>query len=207
MARILAYTSPARGHLFPLVPILDELGRRGHQVALRTLASQVPSMRARGFDAAPISDRDRGDRPRRLARHATRGRRWPARSRIFAQRAEHDAADLSPGDRPGAAGRAAGRHQRLGRRWPPPRRGAARGRRSAPTRCRSARGTCHRSGPGCRRPAARSGGCATGCCARSCSAPLERTMAPPINRVRASSGWRRSTAPTTSSAARRCCST
>lgn len=25
MARVLAYTSPARGHLYPLVPILDEL--------------------------------------------------------------------------------------------------------------------------------------------------------------------------------------
>jgi MGT family glycosyltransferase len=57
MARILAYTSPARGHLFPLTPILDELHRRGHQIALRTLASQVPLMRARGFAAAPISAR------------------------------------------------------------------------------------------------------------------------------------------------------
>ena len=49
--RILAYTSPARGHLFPVTPILDELQRRGHDVALRTLASQVESQRARGFDA------------------------------------------------------------------------------------------------------------------------------------------------------------
>lgn len=55
MARILAYTTPARGHLFPLTPILDELNRRGHQIALRTLASEVPLMRARGFAAAPIS--------------------------------------------------------------------------------------------------------------------------------------------------------
>lgn len=55
MARILAYTSPASGHLFPLTPILDELRRRGHAIALRTLASQVPAMRDRGFDAAPIS--------------------------------------------------------------------------------------------------------------------------------------------------------
>src|SRR5687767_6770792 len=38
MARVLAYTSPARGHLFPLTPILDELRERGHEVALRTLA-------------------------------------------------------------------------------------------------------------------------------------------------------------------------
>jgi len=56
MARILAYTSPARGHLFPLTPILDELRRRGHHITLRTLASQVPLMKTRGFDAAPISE-------------------------------------------------------------------------------------------------------------------------------------------------------
>jgi MGT family glycosyltransferase len=55
MARILAYTSPARGHLYPLVPILDELAGRGHEIAVRTLASQVPLMQARGFAAAPIS--------------------------------------------------------------------------------------------------------------------------------------------------------
>ena len=41
MARILAYTSPARGHLFPLTPILGELRRRGHEIVLRTLACEV----------------------------------------------------------------------------------------------------------------------------------------------------------------------
>ena len=41
MARLLAYTSPARGHLYPIVPILLELQRRGHEIGLRTLASQV----------------------------------------------------------------------------------------------------------------------------------------------------------------------
>jgi hypothetical protein len=57
MARILAYTTPGRGHLFPLTPILEELRRRGHQVVLRTLAAEVAAMRQRGFDAGPISDR------------------------------------------------------------------------------------------------------------------------------------------------------
>ena len=42
MPRILAYTSPAAGHLFPLTPILDKLADRGHQVTVRTLAAQVP---------------------------------------------------------------------------------------------------------------------------------------------------------------------
>ena len=34
MARFLAYTSPATGHLFPLVPGLLELIERGHEVRL-----------------------------------------------------------------------------------------------------------------------------------------------------------------------------
>ena len=57
MARVLAYTSPARGHLYPLVPILDELAGRGHEIAIRTLASQVALMHDRGFAAGPISRR------------------------------------------------------------------------------------------------------------------------------------------------------
>jgi MGT family glycosyltransferase len=94
MARILAYTTPARGHLFPLTPILDELRRRGHQIALRTLASQVPTIRRRGFDAAPISDRIeaithddwRAGNPRAALARAVR---------IFTERANHDAPDLA----------------------------------------------------------------------------------------------------------------
>lgn len=53
--KVLAYTSPARGHLFPTVPILLELQRRGHTVALRTIAAEVPQMRELGFTADPIS--------------------------------------------------------------------------------------------------------------------------------------------------------
>lgn len=93
MARILAYTTPARGHLFPLVPILDQLSRRGHQIALRTLAAEVPSMRARGFDAASISDRIeaiahddwRANNPRAALARVVR---------TLTQRADHDAPDL-----------------------------------------------------------------------------------------------------------------
>jgi len=54
MARYLAYTSPARGHLYPLVETLDALRGRGHDVAVRTLASEVEAMRARGFDAVQL---------------------------------------------------------------------------------------------------------------------------------------------------------
>ena len=54
MARYLVYTSPARGHLYPIVPTLEELRRRGHEVAVRTLASEVELLRGLGFEAAPM---------------------------------------------------------------------------------------------------------------------------------------------------------
>ncbi len=53
--KILAYTSPARGHLYPLVPTLLELRTRGHQVAVRTLASEVDLLGQLGLAASPIS--------------------------------------------------------------------------------------------------------------------------------------------------------
>ena len=54
LSRILAYTSPAHGHLFPLMAILEELRRRGHEVALRTLAGEVAKLRSMGFEAKLI---------------------------------------------------------------------------------------------------------------------------------------------------------
>jgi MGT family glycosyltransferase len=93
MARILAYTSPARGHLFPLTPILDELHRRDHQIALRTLASEVPLMHIRGFAAAPIIEQieaiELGDWRARTPRAALR---LALRSNVA--RAVYDAPDL-----------------------------------------------------------------------------------------------------------------
>ncbi len=53
--KVLAYTSPARGHLFPIVPTLEQLAARGHTVAVRTLSSQVELMSGLGFDAGPIA--------------------------------------------------------------------------------------------------------------------------------------------------------
>ncbi|HET9156966.1 MAG TPA: hypothetical protein VFN91_09890, partial [Myxococcaceae bacterium] len=55
MARILCYTSPGRGHLFPVVPILLELRRRGHEVALLTLQSEVAGVASAGLRVRAIS--------------------------------------------------------------------------------------------------------------------------------------------------------
>jgi MGT family glycosyltransferase len=93
MARMLAYTSPARGHLFPLTPILDELRSRGHEIAVRTLASEVELLRGRGFDAGPI------DAAIERVEHDDYQARTPLGAqkralRVFGRRAELDAEDL-----------------------------------------------------------------------------------------------------------------
>jgi MGT family glycosyltransferase len=54
MARYLVYTSPARGHLYPILPTLEELRRRGHEVVVRTLASEVGLLGGLGFEAESI---------------------------------------------------------------------------------------------------------------------------------------------------------
>jgi MGT family glycosyltransferase len=93
MTRVLAYTSPARGHLFPVTPILDELVARGHEVALRTLASQVEPMAARGFHAAPIDPEiERIEHDDYLARTPLGAQKRSMR--VFCRRAAIDAADL-----------------------------------------------------------------------------------------------------------------
>jgi MGT family glycosyltransferase len=93
MSRVLVYTSPARGHLYPVVPIIGELRQRGHEVAVRTLGSEVAMLRGLGIDAQPISARIED-----LVHDDYRARSQPAKVRrafsIFAARAEHEASDL-----------------------------------------------------------------------------------------------------------------
>lgn len=94
MSRILAYTSPARGHLFPIVRTLLALKERGHEVHLRTLASEVDLMGSLGFFAEPI---DAGIE--QIAMDDWKAR-TPAGAQkravgVFLARAEIDAADIA----------------------------------------------------------------------------------------------------------------
>jgi MGT family glycosyltransferase len=57
MSRILAYTSPAIGHLFPMTPVLLELATRGHRVHVRTVGDQVDMLRSLGLEADRIDAR------------------------------------------------------------------------------------------------------------------------------------------------------
>jgi len=54
MARLLAYNSPTPGHVFPSAGMLLELRRRGHEVHLRTLASEVERLTEFGLHAARV---------------------------------------------------------------------------------------------------------------------------------------------------------
>lgn len=52
--KVLAYTSPARGHLNPMMGPLLELRRRGAEVHVRTLSAAIESVRAAGLEAEPL---------------------------------------------------------------------------------------------------------------------------------------------------------
>jgi MGT family glycosyltransferase len=55
MASVFVYTSPARGHLFPLVPTMLELRSRGHRVHVRTLSGDVARMEGLGLSASSMA--------------------------------------------------------------------------------------------------------------------------------------------------------
>ena len=93
MARVLAYTSPARGDLYPLIPILDELQRRGHEIHVRTLAAEIEQLRARGFHAEPIDGQIEAIRHYDWKAKGARAS-LAAGTAVFVARAEHDAHDL-----------------------------------------------------------------------------------------------------------------
>jgi MGT family glycosyltransferase len=92
--KVLAYTSPARGHVYPLVPTLVELRSRGHQVAVRTLASEVELLAQLGLAASPMN-------PLIEAREMDdwRGKNQLAQLQraltAFVERAEHEVPDLA----------------------------------------------------------------------------------------------------------------
>jgi MGT family glycosyltransferase len=92
MTAFLAYTSPATGHAFPLVPGLQELRRRGHTVQLRTASPLVETIAATGLETAPL-DRRIEELP--VDDHLARGRQRLVRGfEALLARGEIEADDL-----------------------------------------------------------------------------------------------------------------
>jgi MGT family glycosyltransferase len=92
--KVLAYTSPARGNLYPVVPILAALTERGHCTSVCALAGELSHFAPLGIDASainpaleriPIEDW-RESSPQQAAISVMR---------TFAKRAESEAPDLS----------------------------------------------------------------------------------------------------------------
>jgi MGT family glycosyltransferase len=93
VAKILAYQTPAMGHLFPTSVLLTELRDRGHDIALRTLAAGVEIGRDMGFateavdpriEAMPLDDW-KATNPKAALQRALA---------VFAGRAEYEVGDL-----------------------------------------------------------------------------------------------------------------
>lgn len=57
MKSFLVYTSPARGHLFPVLPIAVELRNRGVRVSVACLVDEVERVRGLGLEARPLDPR------------------------------------------------------------------------------------------------------------------------------------------------------
>ncbi len=93
MSTILAYTTPAKGHLYPLTSILLELQARGHDIRVRTLASEVQTMRGLGFGAEAIDARVAAIELQDW-KHRSPQKALAASVSTFVARAEFDAADL-----------------------------------------------------------------------------------------------------------------
>lgn len=91
--RVLAYTSPARGHLSPMMGVLEVLQARGADVHVRTLAACVDDVRASGMTCEPIAPEIEA-----IVIDDYTARSQLARARrayeIFARRAAHEVGDL-----------------------------------------------------------------------------------------------------------------
>ena len=94
MVTILAYTSPALGHLFPISALLSELSQRGHKIHLRTLAAGVQTGRQLGFTSdgidpqieAIVHDDWKAPNPRAALKRAVE---------VFCRRAPYEVGDLA----------------------------------------------------------------------------------------------------------------
>jgi MGT family glycosyltransferase len=93
VARCLVYTSPARGHLFPIVATLLELRRRGHEVHVRTLASELRTLRELGLHAERMAPAIEGA-PLDDWRWSAPKEALAGGLRTFAARAVHEVPDL-----------------------------------------------------------------------------------------------------------------
>jgi MGT family glycosyltransferase len=92
--KVLAYTSPARGHLYPVTPIMAELTARGHHTHLYGLADELAHLEPLGVECSPIDPVVEGIEIADWHERSLRGAGLSA-LRTFAQRSLGEAPDLA----------------------------------------------------------------------------------------------------------------
>lgn len=92
--RLLAYTSPARGHVYPTVPILTALAGRGHKTFICALREELEHLEQAGIEASPIDPAVEAIPIVDWQAHSQNGA-FISVLRTFAERSELEAPDLA----------------------------------------------------------------------------------------------------------------
>lgn len=93
MSSFLVYTSPARGHLYPIMDVALALRDAGHDVVVQTLAGEAPHLAAAGVAHRPIDPRIEAlEHDDYLGSNPVAGLR--RNLRVFAARAELEVEDV-----------------------------------------------------------------------------------------------------------------
>ena len=93
MSTVLIYTSPARGHLYPMMDVALAMQAAGHRVVVQTLAAERDHVQAAGIEHRPLAAAIEGIE---LADHRARGTRAQLQAALdcWATRAPHEVDDL-----------------------------------------------------------------------------------------------------------------
>ncbi|HEY1450618.1 MAG TPA: hypothetical protein VGF47_06655, partial [Solirubrobacteraceae bacterium] len=91
--KLLAYTSPARGDLYPIVPILTEVVARGGEAQIYTLADEVEKVSSVGLTGYAIDPAIEREQLRDWRSSSQLGRTLSA-IRTFLRRAAHEVPDV-----------------------------------------------------------------------------------------------------------------
>lgn len=93
MSCVLIYTSPARGHLYPILDVALELRRAGHRVVVQTLAQEADHVQSAGLHHRAIAGQIEAIA---LADYRVRGTKAQLEAALscWSQRAVHEVADL-----------------------------------------------------------------------------------------------------------------
>lgn len=93
MKTVLIYTSPARGHLYPMMDVALELKARGYDVTVQTMAAEQKTVEAEGLRHRPIA-KEIEERPLEDYREGSPVAQFKSAFRTWLERAPYEIEDL-----------------------------------------------------------------------------------------------------------------